>query len=127
MNIRGSRLTVGFGFMAAVLLVLYAILVWDYAILKIRVKFADEQIHIFDDLKKEAISGGPQTAASRLGGILNYYPSGSKQITGSELDRMVERERAHAVQEIIAYLRAKTGQDLGEKPEPWIQKYGHGN
>jgi hypothetical protein len=36
---------------------------------------------------------------------------------------MVERERALAERDIIAYLRAKTGQDLGESPEAWIQKY----
>jgi hypothetical protein len=36
---------------------------------------------------------------------------------------MVERERALAVRDIISHLRAKTGQDLGENPETWIQKY----
>jgi hypothetical protein len=55
--------------------------------------------------------------------VVGYYPSGSKQETGSQLDRMVERESARAVKEIIAYLRTKTGEDLGANPKPWIQKY----
>jgi hypothetical protein len=43
---------------------------------------------------------------------------------GSRLDRIVERERALAMQEILDDLRAKTGEDLGGNPESWIQKYG---
>ncbi len=48
---------------------------------------------------------------------------GTKQLTGSRLDRMVERERAVAVNAIMNYLHDKTGDDLGAKPEAWIQKY----
>jgi hypothetical protein len=54
---------------------------------------------------------------------LRVFHPGSKQEFGSQLDRMVERERTLAVRDIISYLRTKTGQDLGENPEPWIQKY----
>jgi hypothetical protein len=36
---------------------------------------------------------------------------------------MVERERTNTFHEIIAHLRAKTGEDLGDDPEKWIQKY----
>jgi hypothetical protein len=62
-------------------------------------------------------------AAESLQYVVGYYPSGSKQETGSRLDRMVEQERALATRDIIAYLRSKTGEDLGERPEAWIQKY----
>ena len=51
------------------------------------------------------------------------YPSGTKQETGSRLDRIVERERGVAVRDIVAHLRTKTGEDL-ESSEAWIQKYG---
>jgi hypothetical protein len=39
------------------------------------------------------------------------------------VDRMVERDRALAVRDILACLRIKTGEDLGDSPEAWIQKY----
>jgi hypothetical protein len=37
---------------------------------------------------------------------------------------MVEQARASAIREIIAELRKKTGEDLGDDPEVWIKKYG---
>jgi hypothetical protein len=36
--------------------------------------------------------------------VANYYPSGSKQETGSRLDRMVERERLLAIRDIRSHL-----------------------
>jgi hypothetical protein len=33
-------------------------------------------------------------------------------------------ERASAIREVIAYLRKKTGEDLGDDPQKWIEKYG---
>jgi hypothetical protein len=61
--------------------------------------------------------------SARLRYVISYYPSGSKQRTGSKLDRVVERHRTAVVRDIVAHLRRTTGQDLGEGPEPWIQKY----
>lgn len=39
----------------------------------------------------------------------------------------IEHERQRAVRDVIAYLRAKTGQDLGSEPEPWILAFGDDN
>jgi hypothetical protein len=36
---------------------------------------------------------------------------------------MVESARGQSVREILAYLRTKTGEDLGTDPEVWIKKY----
>jgi hypothetical protein len=47
----------------------------------------------------------------------------SKQQKGSRLDRVVERHRSSVVREIIGHLRGVTGQELGGKPEEWIQRY----
>lgn len=44
-------------------------------------------------------------------------------VAGSDFGRMVEQAQASTVREIIAYLRNKTGEDLGDSAEPWIQKY----
>ena len=96
---------------------------WNYGWLKIHVAFASEQTQIFDEMRTKAMQSDPAGAAGCLQCVVNYYPSGSKQETGSRLDRIVERERTLAVREIIAHLRVKTNQDLGENPDVWIQKY----
>jgi hypothetical protein len=74
-------------------------------------------------MRTRALQSSASDAAGCLQYVVHYYESGSKQETGSRLDRMVERERQRAAQDIMAYLRIKTGQDLGESPEAWIQKY----
>ena len=57
--------------------------------------------------------------------ILGYVRDGTntKQKPGSSLDQMCSLERSNAIVDIIAYLRAKTGEDLGDRPDPWIEKY----
>ena len=70
-----------------------------------------------------ALRSDPAEAAGCLEYVVSYYPSGTKQEAGSRLDRMVERERALALRDILSYLRVKMGEDLGEAPEAWIQKY----
>jgi hypothetical protein len=47
-----------------------------------------------------------------------------KQDAFAKLRRMVDIERAAAVGDIIVYLRAKTGDDLGGDPQRWIDAYG---
>jgi hypothetical protein len=110
---------------AALLLVLglAAKLLWDAAQLQLRVAFAEEQTGIFDSMRTQALSSDVTGAAGSLEYAVRYYPSGTKQVTGSRLDRVVERARAAAVRAIIAHLRTKTGEDLGDDPEKWIQKY----
>jgi hypothetical protein len=39
----------------------------------------------------------------------------------------VERERQRAARDVMAYLRLKTGRDLGDDPEAWILAYGDEN
>ena len=39
------------------------------------------------------------------------------------LKRVVEHERARMIRDLIADLRMKTGQNLGDDPVPWIRKY----
>jgi hypothetical protein len=118
-----KRLTVSLGIVCVGLLVLSGCLFWSYGSLKIRVAFAGEQAQVFEQMRAQALQSDAAGAADCLAYVVNYYPSGSKQKTGSRLDGMVERERAFAERDIIAYLRAKTGQNLGENPEAWIQKY----
>ncbi|MDB6022138.1 MAG: hypothetical protein JWQ04_1995 [Pedosphaera sp.] len=126
MKHRAQFLTISLGVLSVLLLILSASIFWNYASLKIRLKFADEQTLIFEKMRRQAVSADPPGAVDCLSYIANYYPSGSKQVTGSILDSLVERERNHAISDIIASLRVKTRQDLGDSPAPWIQKYGKG-
>jgi hypothetical protein len=124
MSILGcKRLAIALGILSVGLVVLCSCLFLSDGLLRIRVKLASEQTQIFEQMRKQAIQSDAVGAANCLEYIVNYYPSGTKQQTGSELDQMVERERNLAERDIVAYLRTKTGQDLGASPEPWIQKY----
>ena len=124
MSISGyKRLMIVYGVACIGLVVLCGSLFWSYGSLKIRVAFASEQTQIFDEMRTRALQSDAAEAAGCLQYVIGYYPSGSKQESGSRLDRMVERERTLTVRDIVAHLRTKTGEDLGERPEAWIQKY----
>jgi|SRR5580765_7515213 len=43
----------------------------------------------------------------------------------TQLKRMVERERTAAIGDLITFLRSKTGRDLGDDPQKWIQEYAN--
>ena len=119
-----KRLAIALGVFCAVLFVGSGFLFWSYGWLHVQAAFADEQTHIFDEMRTRALqSTSPPDIAGSLEYVVIYYPSGSKQRAGSKLDRVVERHRAAVVRDIVAHLRHTTGQDLGERPEPWIQKY----
>lgn len=123
MSISGyKRLTIALGAVCVGLLVLCGSLLWSHGSLTIRVALASEQTKIFDEMRTRALESDASGAAGCLEYVVFYYPSGTKQETGSRLDRIVERERGIAVRDIVAHLRTKTGEDL-ESPEAWIQKY----
>ena len=109
------------------LLVLCGWLYLSRAWLAIRVSFAYEQTKIFDEMRTQALTSDAARAAGCLGYVVSYYPSGTKQETGSHLDQIVERDRTLAARDIMAYLRTKTGEDLGNNPSAWIQKYAGNN
>ena len=98
-------------------------LLMGYVPLRLRLMLGSEQVHIFDEMRIRALQSDPEEAVGCLEYVARYYPSGTKQEAGSRLDRMVESSRTSSAREIIAYLRAKTGEDLGDTPEPWIEKY----
>jgi hypothetical protein len=124
MNIQTyKRLSLLLGIGCIGLLVLCGLLFWNYGVLKVQVAFASEQTQIFDDMCTKASQSDVPGTVACLNYVVSYYPSGTKQVTGSRLDRMVERERMTAARAIIASLRIRTGEDLGENPDMWIQKY----
>lgn len=119
-----KRLTVALGVLCVVLFVGSGFLFWSFGWLHVQAAFADEQTKIFDEIRTRALqSTSPADIAGSLEYAAFYCPSGSKQTAGSRLDRVVERHRTAVVRDIVAHLRRTTGQDLGDSPEPWIQKY----
>ena len=124
MSIAGyKRLTIGLCVISSAMLLLCGSLFWSHGWLTVRVAWAEEQTKIFAEMRTRALQADSAGAAGILDYVVGYYPSGSKQETGSRLDRIVERERALVVRDIIVHLRTKTGEDLGANPEAWIQKY----
>lgn len=119
-----KRLVVVLGVLCVLLLSSSSFLFWSFEHLHFHSKFADEQTRIFDQMRAKALqSPSPADIADSLGYVFHYYPSGTKQQTGSNLDYVVERHRTSVMRDIIAHLRQTTGQNLGDQPEPWIQKY----
>jgi hypothetical protein len=122
-----KRATIVLGIAAILLIALCVSLLVDYAPLTLRLAMASEQVKIFEEMRSRAVETGPSEAIGFLSYAASYYPSGSKQVAGCRLDRMVEQARASAVREIIADLRQKTGEDLGTNAQAWIDKYGAGD
>jgi hypothetical protein len=118
-----KRLTVVLAVLCDLLAFVSGSLLFGYAPLKLRLAFASEQVHIFDEMRDKALHSDASGAAGCLEYVVNYYPSGMKQAPGSRLDRMVESARGQSVRAILGYLRTKTGEDLGTDPEAWIKKY----
>jgi hypothetical protein len=119
-----KRLALGLGVLCTLLFVGCGFLFWSCGWLHIQASFADEQTEIFDETRVRALQAtSPPDIAGYLEYAVYYYPSGTKQRARTKLDRVVERYRTAVVRDIVAHLRHTTGQDLGESPEPWIQKY----
>jgi len=125
MNIRASNRVIAI--LITILALLFGALVWEawgHFRLQLEATFAEGQTRTFDEARAQALRSDAPGAASFLEYITAYYPSGSKQRIGSHMDSVVERHRNLVIHDIIQYLRQKTGEDLGDNPEAWIQKYG---
>ncbi len=118
-----KRLNFVLAALVVLLLAIFAWLFWERFVLHIRVAFADDQTEIFEEMRDRALRAEAAEAVGYLEYVVAYYPLGTKQEAGSRLDRIVERYRALVVRDIIAHLRAKTGQDLGDDPQAWIEKF----
>jgi hypothetical protein len=124
MSIAGyKRTVVSLSIACVALAILCAWFFFQHGLLSVRVALAQEQIEIINEMRMTALQSSPAEAAGKLQYAVNYYPSGTKQEVGSRLDRLVESARKRAVRDIIAHLRQKTGEDLGDDAEPWIKKY----
>ena len=80
------------------------------------------EVRDLDKCRDWALQAEPQKAVEYLD-MLDQSPPKSWTAHRGNLGRVIEIERASAIREIIAYLRKKTGEDLGDDPKKWIQKY----
>ena len=92
-------------------------------LLRTRVAWAQEQIEVFHAMRDRALDAQTKDAVGFLRYAVEYYPSGTKQIPGYALDRVVEQARAEMVRETVADLRKKASTDLGADPQRWIAEY----
>lgn len=92
-------------------------------VLGVRIAFANEQTREFADMRDKAFQSGPHDAVDYMIYVQGYYPSGTKQIAGSQLDQIVERARAAAIDAIIEHLKETTGEDYGDDPQAWVRTF----
>lgn len=108
----------------AVLLALVWHLAMECAVQQADARGAWSAIAGYGRSRNMALRSEPEDAAQMLH-IIAILPA--RQTNSSDpLIRMVERERDRDVRDVIEYLRAKTGEDFGDDPAKWIEKYsGH--
>ena len=124
-----TRMTRRSTWILAVLLVLASALAgyWfvRYGWLRVQAALGEEQTLYFEEARERGLHNSrPEDIVGCIEGTLNYYPSGTKQTAGSHLDRMVERARRLAVDDMIRHLKSVTGVDLGNDPQKWIERFG---
>jgi hypothetical protein len=90
---------------------------------EIRLTLATSLAATIEQARIDALASEPTEAADGLRYIVGHYPSGTLQLRGSRLDRLVELQRAAAIREIIAHLRDTTQENLRDDPGPWISKF----
>ncbi len=93
---------------------LCGMLAWQWgrgAVFSLHLSFADEQTDEFAravDTAAQLLSESPpnlHAAENWMEHVESYYPSGTKQVKGSRLDRVVERTRALAKRCIVEMVR----------------------
>ena len=81
------------------------------------------EVRDIDKVRDWALQADTQKAVDYLD-MLDQSPPREWTARIGNLGRVIEIERASAIREVIAYLRKKTGEDLGDDPQKWIEKYG---
>ena len=124
MRLPRLSITLWLWFALLVLVGICGVVTTKYVLLKIRVALADGQVTVLQEVTTLATQAtDPATLSGLLEYAVKYFPSGSKQVSGSHLDRIVETARSNAIATIIARLRDVTGKDYGNDPAIWIEHY----
>jgi hypothetical protein len=89
---------------------------------RVDVQYAHDVIGGFNSKRDLAMNGELSETVQYLEQL--HFPEGQRSPFTGSLSHFVETQRRRAVHDVIVYLRVRTGKDLGDKPEPWIQEYG---
>jgi hypothetical protein len=109
-----------------VLVIVVALQLLNAVWTSIQTTMANEQTEVFCELVEDATKAlekkppDVKRAMELLDYVHSYYPSGTKQKSGSALDRIVERARLQAEGQIVGTLRSVTGKDYGSSAEAWL-------
>ena len=79
---------------------------------RIRLAFARDQIEIFYEMVKRT-KPGTEPESETASAVRDYYPSGTKQVSGSQIDGIVELCRQFAIDEIA---RISSGDTANPNP-----------
>jgi hypothetical protein len=101
-----------------ILTVTLAWFAYQFGKVSLEAAFAEEQVRIFYAMRDQARAASPIQAVGSLDYAADYYPSGTKQTSGSRLDRLVESVRADVCQQIMGELNNRTGERI-ETVEGW--------
>ena len=115
---------IGVGVLAIALLVSLVFLAQrqsELARMRADIRLGRDVAESFRARRDLALKRGPVEAAEALYSLqVTPFPEPSwNPVAG-----FVERERLRCVGDLIAFLRLRTGEDLGESPDPWIFKFG---
>ena len=110
------------GVLSVVLLVVLLVTLGRANRYRLDVRYAHDVIGGFNSKRDLAMKGEISETIQYLEQL--HFPEGQPSPFTGSLSYFVETQRRRSVHDIIVYLRAKTGKDLGDKPETWIQEYG---
>jgi hypothetical protein len=89
-----------------------------FAIRERQIKFAREQVALFDEMSAKAIALEDEEQVREIRRyIVWYYPSGTKQSKGSDLDSIVESTRRSACAAVDAYITRLVSRRQNGRPK----------
>jgi len=89
------------------------------ACLQIAATYASKEVKGLQRWRDLALQSDVSKAAEALAWVSHDRPSGSE----APLEQIRSIQWTNASRDIINHLRAKTGEDLGGDPQPWVEKY----
>jgi hypothetical protein len=89
---------------------------------RVDVRYAHDIVERFNSERDRAMKGELSETIQYLEQL--DFPEGQPSPFTGSLSNFVETQRRRAVHDVIGYLGAKAGKDLGDNPEAWIQEYG---
>lgn len=116
----------GYKRLVIVLLAIVAVLIgclwhlwWEYHIERLDAKLTWNTVVDYDRSRRVDHMNIEETVDA-----LDYAAHLGLRVRNRYLNEIMDREQALVVRDIIEQLRKKTGEDLGDDPEAWIQKFG---